>query len=135
MDKQYETAIGKLLSDMLPVEWMRFTMFYVDDIYNGIPMLVFRLKSEDGNMESLQKSIDAFSGNEKWCVFMNPFSRKGNYILSIEPIKEMYLEGYDKGAPYNEKDYFGEDEYKALCERAVWDIPMLLDHIGKIKQI
>ena len=129
IDKKYETAIGELIFDKFPVEWMRFNMFNLDDIYYRIPMLVFRLKCRDGNLEKLQGIIDTYVGNEKWCVFNNPFSKKENYILSIEAIREMYIDGYGKGTLPNEKEYLGEEKYKALCEGAITDIPMLLNHI------
>ena len=32
-DDKYETAIGKLLNDIFKMEWMRFNMFNVEDIY------------------------------------------------------------------------------------------------------
>lgn len=130
MDKSYETAIGKKICSILPVEWIRFNMFNLSNIYYNIPMLVFRLNYQDGNIEKLQKCLDTFEGNEKWNIFIDPFSRKGNHILSIEIVREIYQEGYRKGILYNEREYLGEKHYKLYCERAIQDIPLLLDYIN-----
>ena len=130
IDKTYETAIGKKICSILPVEWMRFNMFHSNDVYYNIPMLVFRTNCSDGNMVKLQKSLDMFEGNEKWSVFIDPYSRKGNYILSIEIVKEIYREGHRKGILFNEREYLGEECYKMHCEHAIEDIPPLLNHIN-----
>lgn len=130
MDKSYETAIGKKICSILSIEWIRFNMFNLNNIYYNIPMLVFRLNYQDENMEKLKECIDAFEGNEKWNIFIDPFSRKGNHILSIEIVREIYQEGYGKGILYNEKEYLGEKRYEVYCERAIQDIPLLLECIN-----
>lgn len=54
IDKSYETAIGKKICSILPIEWMRLNMFNLNNIYYNIPMLVFRLNDQDENMERLK---------------------------------------------------------------------------------
>ena len=132
MDQTYEAAIGKKICEILPVEWMRFKMYHSEDIYSCIPMLVFRLNFLDERMEGLKECIASFKGKERWDVFVDPFSKKGNYILTIEIVKEIYQKGYENGAPYREREYLGEGEYRLRCEHAIQDIPALFEHICRL---
>ena len=129
MDKEYETMIGKVICDILHVEWMRFTMFHTEDRYLSIPMLVFRIKKNDENWYKLLECIDNFEGNAKWVIFQHPFTKKINYILSIDALRKFYLETTE--IKCFQMDYFEEEPYKMYCDNAIQDIPLLADYIMK----
>lgn len=128
MNKEYETIIGKMLKEYVPIEWMRYKMFHVDDVYSSIPMLVFRLEQKDDKFDMLLKCIDNFKGNARWEIFRNPYTRKENYLLTVSEVKQMYQE--EKEKLMYQKDFFG-DEYIEICDKALSDIPGLARHIEK----
>ena len=128
MEKEYETIIGKILIKYVPIEWMKFTMFNISDVYLSIPMLVFRLKQKDDKFDELIKCIGDFNGNARWEIFRSPYARKENYILTVSEIKLMYQENKENLS--SQKDFFGE-RYTEICDRALSDIPELADHIEK----
>ena len=128
MDKEYETMIGIMLKNYLPIEWMRYTMFHISDVYSRIPMLVFRLKEKDEKFDTLLKCIENFKGNANWEIFRTPYTRKENYFLTVSEVKQMYQGEKEKLMP--QKDYFG-DEYIKICDKAVSDIPELASHIER----
>lgn len=133
MEQNKETIIGKIISNKLPVEWMRYNMYLTDDIYRNIPMLVFRLgkSSMNEHVKELEKCVNGFQGINSWKVFRDPLSRKGNYLLTIAIIESIRKECYEKGTEYNEKKYLGDERYKSYCEQAILDIPLLAEHIEK----
>lgn len=106
MEQNKETIIGKIISNKLPVEWMRYNMYLTDDIYRNIPMLVFRLgkSSMNEHVKELEKCVNGFQGINSWKVFRDPLSRKGNYLLTIAIIESICKECYEKGTEYNEKN-------------------------------
>lgn len=126
MEKQVETILGHTVVDFLPVEWIKYTMFHIEEKYLHVPMLVFRLIEKDNKFEKFVECINAFEGNSKWVVFRNPFSRKENYILSIYELKEMYQ--IDKEELPSQREYFG-DGYEKICDNAISDIVELTEHI------
>ncbi len=130
MDNSYEIAIGKKICDILPVEWIKFNMFNTNDIFNTIPMLVFRVNYLDENMDRLKKCINLFKGRESWKIFRNPLSRNNNFILSIEVVEKILLKSCEDNKLYNERDYLGDEEYEMKCINAIQDIPFLSEAIN-----
>lgn len=133
MEQNKEIIIGKIINNKLPVEWMRYNMYSLDDIYKNIPMLVFRLGKSSMNerVKELEKCVDGFQGINSWKVFRDPLSRKGNYLLTIAIMESIRKECYEKGTEYNEKKYLGDERYRLYCEQAILDIPLLAEHIEK----
>ena len=131
MNQDEEKIIGKIIHDRLPVEWMRYNMFSSDNIYKNIPILVFRLNESDmdDQVKKLEDSVESFEGKNKWKVFKDPLSRKGNYLLTLALMENFRKECYEKNVVYNEKQYLGNDRYKLYCEQAIQDIPLLAEHI------
>lgn len=129
--KENETSIGKKLKEVLPIEWMRYNMFNMEEPYRNIPFLTFRLKKKDETFDELKMAVEEFRGNEEWEIFKDPFSKKGNYILSLSILKQLYEKRAITDDFINEKSYFGELEYKKLCDNALEDIPELLKHIQR----
>lgn len=133
MEKNQEKIIGKIVHNILSIEWMRYNMFSTNDIYRNVPMLVFRLE-ESAPMENLKKlesCVRNFKGEKRWQLFQDPLSKKGNYLLTISIIKDIRVECYKKNIIYNEKEYLGDENYKICCRQAVQDIPLLAEHIIK----
>lgn len=130
MDNSYEIAIGKKICDILPVEWIKFNMFNTNDIFNTIPMLVFRVNYLDENMDRLKNCINLFKGRESWKLFRNPLSRNNNFILSIEVVEKILLKSFEDNKLYNERDYLGDEEYEMKCINAIQDIPLLSEAIN-----
>ncbi len=127
--KENETSIAKVIRNILPIEWMRFNMYNSEDLYRHIPFLTFRVKCENDVFIALKKSVEEFNGNEKWQMFRDPFSKKGNYILSVVALKHLYEARAAREEFFSEKSYFGEKEYIKLCDNALDDIPKLLEYI------
>lgn len=133
MEQNTEKIIGKIIYNKLPIEWMRYNMFSIDDIFRNIPMLVFRLSKSNMNdrVKELEKCVEGFQGNISWKVFKDPLSRKGNYLLTIAIMESIRKECYEKETDYNEKEYLGDTRYRLYCEQAILDIPLLAGHIDK----
>lgn len=132
MDKN-ETCIGKIIYSKLPIEWMRYNMYIEDDRYRNIPMLVFRVQEScsENIVDALKECIDNFEGKISWKVFKNPMTRKGNYLLSISELENLYMQSYSEQIQYNQKEFFGAERYKKFCDDAILDIPMLAKHIAE----
>lgn len=122
----------KKICGILPVEWIRFNMFKINDIYYTIPMLVFRLSYLDENMERLKVCVDSFKGREGWTIFKNPLSKNNNYILSIDVVEEIIIKSYKDNKVYNAREYLGDEDYEMICRNAIQDIPNLLEAINSI---
>lgn len=133
MEEKNEKCIGKLICSRIPVEWMRFNMYIEDDRYRNIPMLVFRVQDNCSQniIDSLKKSVDTFKGNLNWKLFKHPLSRKGNYLITISELEELYIRCYAEQIPFSQVDFWGEELYKKYCDDAIQDIPMLAKHIAE----
>ena len=133
MSQSDETLVGKIIHERLPIEWMRYNMFLSNNKYKNIPMLVFRVQAScpDSMIEKLKNSVNNFEGKLNWIVFKDPLSKKGNYLLSISELEELYKQ-YNAGqTQYNQMDFWGIDKYKDYCDCAIQDIPMLAKHIAE----
>ena len=133
MSQNDETLIGKIIHEKLPVEWMRYNMFLSNDKYRNIPMLVFRVQDSCPEIliEKLKSSVESFEGKLNWKVFQDPLSRMGNYLLTVSELEVLYKQCCVEQIQYDQKDYFGTDNYKIYCECAIQDIPMLAKHISE----
>lgn len=133
MKQDDEKIVGKIIHNRLSIEWMRYNMFSLNNIYKNIPMLVFRVNktSENEQLKRLEECVASFQGKNSWKLFKDPLSVKGNYLLTIAIIENIRKECREKHLIYNEKEYFGDDMYKSYCERAIQDIPFLAEHIDK----
>lgn len=130
-NQNYETKIGHLIHDNINVEWMRYNMYKENNIYESIPLLVFRIYEEEENkIESLKRCISDYKGINQWKLFVNPMTRKKNYILSLDIIEKIYYD-FSKGilTEFNPKEILDEMEYKKLCETAVQEIPNLESYL------
>ncbi len=128
-----ETCIGKIVYSKLPIEWMRYNMYIEEDKYRSIPMLVFRLQDSCPNylLDELKECINKFKGEAKWTVYQDPFSRKGNYLITIIELEQLYRKCYVEKIEYNPVDYFGIEKYKSYCDCTIRDIPILAKHIAE----
>ena len=132
MYQNEEIIIGKIISERFSIEWMRYNMFISNNIYQSIPMLVFRLNDEKDMEEQIIKlktCVESFEGKNLWTVFKDPLSRRGNYILTLKSIENIREECKKKGSIYNIKEYLGMEKFKLCCEEAIQDIPFLAEHI------
>lgn len=127
-----ETCIGKIIYSKLPIEWMRYNMYIEDDKYRNIPMLVFRVQEScsENVVNNLKDCIDNFKGNLNWKMFNDPLSGKGNYLITISELEDLYNQCYVRKIQYNPIDFFGIEKYRNYCECAIHDIPMLAEHIA-----
>ncbi len=128
-----ETCIGKIVHSKLPIEWMRYNMYIEDDKYRNIPMLVFRVQEScpENLVDNLKDCIDNFNGKLNWKVFKDPLSRKGNYLITISELEDLYNQCYAGQTQYNQIDFFGTEKYRKYCDCAIYDIPMLAKHIAE----
>lgn len=133
MEENKEKCIGRIIHNRIPIEWMRFDMYIESDIYRNIPMLVFRVESycPENLLDSLKKCVEKFHGMANWKLFKDPLSRRGNYILTISELEELHRKCCLGQIQYNQKNYFGMENYKKYCEYAVEDIPMLAKYIDE----
>jgi len=133
MSQELETLIGRIVHDKLPVEWMRYNMFFSKNIYHNIPMLVFRLNEEDisEDLKNLMLCVENFKGKCIWKVYKDPLSKKGNYLLTLAITENIRKDCYDKKSVYDEQKYFKKEELKRYCEQAINDIPVLAEHISR----
>ena len=128
-----ETCIGKIVHSKLPIEWMRYNMYIEDDKYRNIPMLVFRVQEScpENLVDNLKDCIDNFNGKLNWKVFKDPLSRKGNYLITISELEDLYNQCYEGQTQYSQIDFFGTEKYRKYCDCAIYDIPMLAKHIAE----
>lgn len=136
MEREIEKKIGKIIYNKIPIEWMKYNMFSVNDIYKNVPMLVFRY-DDKCPIELRQKLINAvltFNGREKWNVFRHPATRKENYILSIEQMESALKKIYDNKYSCSIVNIIGPETYKKYCENAVKDISQLAIYINDYLQ-
>ena len=133
MDQNEEKIIGKIIHKKLSIEWMRYNMFSLNNIYKNIPILVFRVSGSEKNdqVKKLESCVASFEGKSSWKVFRDPLSRKGNYLLTIATVEKIRKVCHEKGIIYNERDYLGNERYKLYCEQAIQDIPLLAKHIER----
>lgn len=134
MDNQnYENKIGRLISENMDVEWMRFNMYDEFNIYASVPMLVFRINEGDQDrIRRLKEYVFEFEGHNRWSLFICPLTRKKNYILSIEMLENLYnkvAEGEINN--FDPRLIWGEEKYKKVCNDAVQEIPELAEYLDK----
>lgn len=110
---------------------MRGSMFNPDNIYDRIPSTycIFPIEDSEASLQILSNALESFQGNCKWCVFKGPFSRKNLYVISTEAVRKYEQECFEKEMTCSEQEYFGEQEYKLLCENAVADMEELCNWV------
>ena len=110
---------------------MRGSMFNPDNIYDRIPSTycIFPIEDSEASLKILSNALESFQGNCKWCVFKGPFSRKNLYVISTEAVRKYEHECFEKEMTCSEQEYFGEQEYKLLCENAVADMEELCNWV------
>jgi hypothetical protein len=127
-----ERLIGCYLDETLPLEQCHFNMYQKEDIYNRIPILVFRVSREfnNGVYDGLRKTIETFNGKLKWVEYECFFGRKvKNHIISPLEYYEYEKHNFDNNQYLRAEKYFSLERYKQLCELAIEDIPDLLEHL------
>ena len=131
MEESNEKLIGKLIKSYILIEWIRFNMYFEDDVYRNIPMLVFRVQDSCSSdlIDTLKMCVDTFKGKMHWKMFKDPLSRKGNYLITISELESLHNEYYAGKIQYSQVDFFGEENFKRYCDDAVQDIPELARHI------
>lgn len=129
-DDKYETAIGKLLNDNFKMEWMRFNMFNIEDIYNNIPMLVFRIEGDYAEyIWKLKEYVENIQTINQWTIFRIPFSKNKNYILTVDVVREIYMNQFKEELYFDIQQILGKEKYNKLCEESIADIPLLYSNI------
>lgn len=126
----YETYIGRIIHDKLPIEWMRYNMYKEEEKYKCVPMLVFRFHKSCSLTEfyTLQKCVDNFTGNMKWTIFNYPAS-ENKYLLTISEMQDWYKTNSVLEKPCSQEEFWGIEKYKTICELAIKDIPNLAKQI------
>lgn len=130
---KYEKIIGMYFKEVLPLAQCRYNMYYTEDIYYRIPQLVYRLSNDIENQEIyniIKKCIESFEGNLKWTEFESLYNKKVfNHSIAPLSLYNMQKENFIVNKCLSEKEYFGEERYQLLCEKAIEDIPALYKHI------
>ena len=109
---------------------IRGSMFASNDIYDRIPSTYCILPTSDDKTEAeIAKVLESFKGNCKWCIFKGPFSKKNIYVISIEEYKLFEEDCFQKELNYSALEYYGEESYKALCDKALDDMEQLCDWV------
>ncbi|WP_143405005.1 hypothetical protein [Eubacterium uniforme] len=130
IEKFYETAIGKLLNDYYKIEWMRFNMFNLEDIYYNIPMLIFRVEKDyDECICKLKEYVENIQTINSWTIFRFPYSKNKNYILTLDMVRNIYMNQFEKQFNLDLQQILGKEKYEKLCKEAITDIPLLYSSI------
>ena len=126
MSKNNEMIIANLFKEKFPIEWMRYKMYFSEDIYRSIPYLLYRYKNgyDQIYQKELLKYVEKFEGKQKWTTFHPYYIKNKNYILTLKVVYEKMEECKREGRLYNEKKEFG-NKLNRLCEEAIDDIPDL----------
>ncbi|MEW4411891.1 hypothetical protein [Clostridium sp. AN503] len=125
-----ELILADLFRKLFPIEWMRRKMYFPDDIYATIPLLVYRYKDgcDEKYQSKLAECIDSFNGKQQWVVFRHFNTRRKNYILTLKIVYDAMKNCEREGRIYKEKEEF-RDCFNQICEEAITDIPELAEHI------
>jgi len=91
--------------------------------------LIFRLKenTDKSKYSEIKLCIDSYNGNLNWTLYKYMFSRKDNYVIAPFVVYEAERDCSDKGQMLYEKEMFSSEKYKFICEKAIEDIPDLID--------
>ena len=127
MEKYYENIIGKIFKELLPIEWMRFTMFHVDAPYFKVPYLLFRVYEENEKFYEICDRVKEFKGNAKWMIIRCPLEHHVNHILTIEEMETFNAQ--EKGHFLSNEEFFGKERFRELCDKAISDIPSLAEYL------
>lgn len=124
--------LGYIISSKIRFEWMKVSMFDPKEKYARFPVLYFRFYSEDmkTNIEKISKVLNSYCGQNKWCIFKYPFSKKNIYSISVNQYYEYVIRTSieDYVSP---QTYFGEDYYRELYDSVIEDIELLCDYVDK----
>lgn len=127
-----ETLIGDYLIDHFPLGQIKKIMYFPDDIYYKIPVLVFRFDKLlcKKIYTELKVCIEEYSGILAWTMFESFYGKKiRNYIICPEEIYQMQKVCFDNKNIISPQDFFSKEKYKYLCEKAIEDIPFLYAHL------
>ncbi|XBX03647.1 hypothetical protein QMP26_24265 [Enterocloster clostridioformis] len=127
-----ETLIANHLTANYPILQIKNMMYFPNDIYYKIPVLVFRFdKLINMNIyKELRLCIEAYNGNLNWTLFESFYGKKvRNYIICPYEVYIMQKTCFEKNITMSSQDYFTKEEYENLCEKAIEDIPLLYEHI------
>ena len=127
MNQEYERIIGRILENLLSIEWMRNPMFFVDNRYWSIPSLVFRVNEENEIFFELKSKIEQFKGKMGWKIISHPLKHHTNYILSIKEMESFFRQ--EREDFVSQEVFFGEEVYRDLCDKAIDDIPLLAEYL------
>ncbi|MDQ0087500.1 hypothetical protein J2T12_000894 [Paenibacillus anaericanus] len=115
------------ISKLGSFEWVRFSMYFEDNIYESPPGFFFRFANGGELYGKLEECIRAFDGKLNWSMYVSNNTRHKNYI--IEPTEvcmakttEKFYEHYNVGEVLKER-------YNYICETAIEDIEPLCKHI------
>ena len=131
METAIETAIGKYLNENFPTKQVRYNMYKTEDIYSEIPQLIFRFDDDESPYyNAFSEALKTFNGNLKWVIYKGFYGRKvHNYSLVPQEVYDMQKFMYENELMMSPKEYFPEPVYRELCEKAISDIPLLLEHL------
>lgn len=126
--------LANYLNDNYPIEQMRFQMYLEEDIYHEIPSLMFRFSKEldDSIYDVLRICIESYVGNLEWTELQSLVAKRvKNHLICPRRYYEHLKYAFENNILLSDKEYFSEEEYKEICEKAIADIPNLFEHIKK----
>lgn len=127
-----ETLIADYLKENFPIKQMKRKMFFPNDIYYKIPILVFRFDKllNPEIYTELRQCIEKFQGNLDWTMFESFYGKKvKNYIICPTKVYQMQKTCFNEKKIMSTQEYFSKRTYKYLCEMSIKDIPLLYAHL------
>ena len=124
--------LGEIIRCHYNLRQLRQPMYTLEDVYFNIPFLSFILwdPCDKKAINSICSALESYVGICKWCLYKEAMSRKDVYVISIKELND-----YDSFTSQNKicisaRAFFGETEYKLLCEKAVADMEALCEWVS-----
>ena len=133
----YNRIISEIFMDFLDITWMRFDMYHEEIRYRNIPFLAFEVREEPSDkfnyICNVVEKYGCIDEHMKWVIYAHPGNRRTTYILSLEVVKEWNIDTYNNGERkcISQKDYFGEEQFRYYCDKAIEDIPRLAEWLNQ----
>ena len=108
-------------------DWVRFDMYFEDDIYKTTPGFYFRFSNGGDLYSKLQDCIKEYEGKLNWTMYMSKDTRNQNYI--IEPNEVYAAKSTNEFYEHYDVRRILKERYSYICEAAIEDIEPLCRHI------
>lgn len=115
------------ISKLGAFEWVRFNMYFEDNIYILPPGFYFRFENGTELYNKLEECIRAFDGKLNWIMYLSTDTKHKNYI--IEPIEVYLAKSTDGFSEHYDVRAVLKDRYNYICETGIEDIDPLCKHI------